>query len=295
MKKLRLKAGQGVRAYLWLAPALTLTIIFKYYSFFKSVFQSFFLVNNKGANVKFVGLRNYMQVLQQPDFQSAVWTTIKLTVISVPVSLAISLALALLAQKRRRLSPVYESMFTLPMAMSVSVVVMIFQFMLNPTLGIINQWMGTQISWFYDTKYLLPALIILQVWLNIGFEFIYYLAALRGIPPEFLECASLDGAHGFQYLRKIVLPLISPTTFFLLCTEFAKSMMIVSPLIILQSTTQNNTVTTSVKTIIYYMYNYAFQRSNYSYAYVASTIGFLLTLAVMMVSFRFEKKGVHYA
>ena len=72
-------------------------------------------------------------------------------------------------------------------------------------------------------------------------------------------------------------------------------MMIVSPLIILQSTTQNNTVTTSVKTIIYYMYNYAFQRSNYSYAYVASTIGFLLTLAVMMISFRFEKKGVHYA
>lgn len=181
------------------------------------------------------------------------------------------------------------------MAMSVSVVVMIFQFMLNPTLGIINQWMGTQISWFYDTKYLLTALIILQVWLNIGFQFIYYLAALRSIPSELLECASLDGAQGFRYLRKIILPLISPTTFFLLCTEFAKSMMIASPLIILQSTTQNNTVTTGVKTIIYYMYNYAFQRSNYSYAYVASTIGFFLTLVVMIISFRFEKKGVHYA
>ena len=290
MKKTRLKARKTIKAYLWLLPTLLLTVVFKYYSFLKSVIQSFFLVNNKGASVKFVGLRNYIQVLQQADFQSAVWTTIKLTAISVPVSMMIALALALLAQKRRRLSPVYESMFTLPMAMSVSVVVMIFQFMLNPT-----QWMGTQISWFYDTKYLLTALIILQVWLNIGFQFIYYLAALRSIPSELLECASLDGAQGFRYLRKIILPLISPTTFFLLCTEFAKSMMIASPLIILQSTTQNNTVTTGVKTIIYYMYNYAFQRSNYSYAYVASTIGFFLTLVVMIISFRFEKKGVHYA
>lgn len=294
MKKMKPRTKQKIKAYFWLAPALILTLIFKYYSFFKSVFQSFFLVNNKGLNAKFVGLRNYIEVLQQADFQSAVLTTIKLTVISVPISLIISLSLALLAQKRRRLSPAYESMFTLPMAMSVSVVVMIFQFMLNPTLGIINQWMGTRISWFYDAKYLLIALIVLQVWMNIGFEFIYYLAALRGIPSELLECASLDGAHGFRYLQKIILPLISPTTFFLLCTEFAKSMMIASPLIIIQSTTQNNTTTSALKTIIYYMYNYAFQRSNYSYAYVASTIGFLLTLAVMILSFHFEKKGVHY-
>lgn len=286
---------RGWKAYFWLAPALILTLVFKYYSFFKSIVQSFFLVNIKGINTKFVGLRNYIQVLGQADFQAAVWTTLKFTFISVPISMIISLSLALLANKKRKLSPVYESMFTLPMAMSVSVVVMIFQFMLNPTLGIINQWMGTQISWFYDAKYLLIAVIILQVWLNIGFEFIYYLSALRAIPNDLLESASLDGAHGFARLRKIILPLVSPTTFFLLCTEIAKSMMIASPFVIIQTATGNSTTTSEIKTIIYYMYNCAFQRTNYGYAYVASTIGFLFTLVIMLISFRFEKKGVYYS
>lgn len=292
---LRLKTRQSMKAYLWIAPAILLTCVFTYYAFFRSVFQSFFLVNAKGQNGSFAGLRNYIRIFSDLEFRAAIVTTLRFAVITVPVSLALALALALLAGKKRKLSPIYESMFTLPMAMSTSVVVMIFQFMLNPSLGVINRWFGLNISWFYDTKYLLPTLIVMQVWMNLGFDFIYYLSAIRSVPADLLESAEMDGASQWMRIRKIVLPMISPTTFFLLCTETAKSMMISAPLIIIQTALGNSTTSSELKTVIYYMYNSAFQRNNYSYAYAAAAVGFILTFLVMPLSFRFEKKGVYYA
>lgn len=295
MRPLKLKTRQSLKAYLWIAPAILLTCIFTYYAFFKSTYLSFFLVNSKGQAGKFVAFRNYIRIFSDPEFQAAVLTTLKFTIVTVPVTMLLAFSLALLAGKKRRLSPVYESMFTLPMAMSTSVVVMIFQFMLNPSLGLINNWLGLNISWFYDVKYLLPTLIVMQVWMNLGFEFIYFLSAIRSVPAEMLESAELDGASRRKQIQKIVIPMISPTTFFLLCTEIAKSMMISGPLIIIQTALGNSTTSSELKTIIYYMYNSAFQRNNYSYAYAAATIGFVLTFIVMAFSFKFEKKGVYYS
>lgn len=278
--------------YLFILPAVTLFSVFSYFPFFRTIWMSFHLVSSSAVTGKFVGLQNYELVLQDPNFTAAIVTTLMYVAIAVPCSIIIAFTLALMANKRRSTSKIYETMYALPMAMSMSVTVLIFQFMLNPGLGIINHWLGVRIDWFVDKQYLLVVMIVICVWLNIGFDFLYLLAAVRNVPRDLIECADLEGANSLQKTIRIIIPIVSPTLFFLLCTEVTKAMMMSAPLIIINAA---YATTSNIKTIMYYMYVQAFQNYNYSFAFSSATIGFLLTFSVILSSFLLEKKGVHYS
>ncbi len=277
--------------YVYLTPALVYFTIFSFYPFLRTVVSSFFVLDANGVAKGFAGLSNYAKVLKDPLFIQSIFNTLLYVVLASPVAIIIALLLALVANKKTRSSSIYETMFSLTMAMSMSVTAMIFKIMYNPNIGIINKLLQTKINWLNDPKYSMLSLSAISVWMNIGFNFLFLLAAIRSVPAELLESSLIDGANSFQRVRKVILPMISPTVFFLICSSLAKNVIMAGlPIILTEGGPQGSTTT-----MIYYMYKNAFNNMNYNYAYASAILTFLLTLVLMLISFSFEKKGVHYS
>ena len=283
-----------IEPWLWLMPALVFFLVFTYYPFIKTVVSSFFVVNKMGVFKQFAGFDNYVRVLKDRSFQTAIQNTFIYVLLASPVSILIALLLALIAAKKRTMSVAYETLFAVTMAMSMSVSAMIFKLAYNPNIGILNYILGVKINWLNDKHYAMVAISIIATWMNVGYNFIFLLAAVRNIPPEILESCELDGARPFHRTVNIILPMISPTTFYLICTSLAKSMMMSGLVLIFTGGASLNT-TANIDTMISYMYKQSVNNLNYNKGYAAAIIAFLMTIVVMLISFRFEKKGVHYS
>lgn len=284
---------KGSEPWIYLLPAILFFALFTYYPFIKTVYSSFFVVNSMGVIRRFTGLTNYIKVLNNPAFITSVGNTLIYVVLAAPLSIIIALVLALIANKQRRMSPLYETMFAVTMAMSMSVSAMIFKLAYNPTIGILNYALGTNINWLNDKKYAMLAVGIISTWMNVGYNFIFLLAAVRQIPAEIMESCALDGANPVERTWRIVLPLISPTTFYLICTSLAKSMMMSGLVLIFTNSAALNT-TANIDTMISYMFKQSVNNLNYNDGYAIAIIAFIITSILMIISFRFEKKGVHY-
>ncbi|MBQ3108929.1 MAG: sugar ABC transporter permease [Clostridia bacterium] len=284
------KARKRLKVVLFLAPMVIFALLFVYYPFVKTIVNSFSTVNEKGQITGFAGFENYEYVFGRSDFKKAIGNTLLLTVINVPLTLLITISLALLANKRRRFSSIYETLFTLPMAISMSAACMIFKAMFSPTLGIINHIFNSSLGWFESRDTALYTCIIITIWMGIGFDFLLFQSALRGIPAHIMEAAKLDGAGFFTRVFKIQLPMISPTIFYVLCTNTVRAMMTSGPMIII---TQGGPAR-STTTLMYMMFASGYGSSNYSLAAVVSLVAFVLTLGFTLLSFVYERKKVHY-
>ena len=274
----------------YLAPACIFLGVFVYYPFAKTVSESFFLLDSMGKVKEFIGFENYVSVLHNSSFVKAIFNSLKFTVFTVPFSVGLAFCLAMIAAKKRKTSPIYETLFSLPMAMSTSVSAMIFELMFSPTLGIINALTGLNIKWLNDKDTALWVLIIIQVWMNLGYNFLFILSAVRGIDADKLEAADVEGANALQKATKVVLPLVSPTVFFLLCNSLAKMIMMSGLSLIL---TQGGPLG-STETMISWMYKQASENSNYNNAYASAVIAFGITMIATIITFIYEKKGVNY-
>lgn len=286
----KVKWGRRFEPVFYLAPAFLVLGIFVYYPFFKTIAESFFLLNSMGEIKEFIGIENYLNVLKDTRFQQAIGNSLKFVVFTVPFSVGLAFILAMIAAKKRPLSPFYETFFSLPMAMSMSVSAMIFELMFSPTLGIVNSLTGLDIRWLSDKRTALWVLIIIQVWMNLGYNFLFLLSAIRGIPSELLESANLEGTNAFQRAVHVVIPLVSPTIFFLLCNSLAKMLMMSGlTLVLTQGGPQGST-----ETMISYMYKQTTENANYNSAYAAAVIAFAITMIATIITFLYEKKGVNY-
>lgn len=286
---------KNVEPYLYLIPAFALLLLFTYYPFVKNTVLSFFTVNKFREIKEFAGLANYVRVLADETFLQAIGNTLVFVITTVPVSIVIGLALALLAKKRRKTSSVYEAMYALSMAISVSVVAMIFQFAFNPSMGIINKVTGWDISWLTDPKTALKAIIFIQIWANVGYNFIFLLSALRGMSEEIMESAKVDGATGLRLLTKIILPMISPTLLFLLMKDIAYAMTTCSfTLILTYPVFHNGGPNGTTEMIMSYVYGKGIAGTNYNAAFAATTVGFVLAAVMMILSLVLEKRKVNY-
>lgn len=276
--------------YLYILPSLIFFSTFTFFPFLKTIYNSFFLLNSQGEIREFVGFANYIKVITDPLFHKAILNTFIFVVISSPGSIIIAFILAIISSKKTKISAVYVTMFALTMAMSVSVTAMIFNIMYSPSIGILNKLLGTDINWLKDTKYAMISLSMIRTWINIGFNYLFLLAAIRNIPKDLLESADIDGATGWKKTRYIVVPLVSHVTIFLVVNSLARSIIMADLPIILTEGGPNGATTT----MIYYMFQKAFSGNNYNSAYPAAIITFFVTLAVILLTFKFEKKGVHY-
>ena len=220
----------------------------------------------------------------------AVKNTLVYVAVTVPVSMVLGYFLALLCRKKRKSSFVYEAMFALPMAVSTSVVAMIFQLAYNPSMGIINKLTGLNVNWLSDQKLALISIMIVQIWANVGYNFIFILSGVRGLSEEVMESAAIDGVSGIQMQTKIILPMLSPTLLFLLVKDVAYAMTTASFTLIMTEGGPNG----ATETMISYIYKKAITGTNYNAAFAATTVCFVLSALMMALSMALEGKKVHY-
>ena len=282
---------EGRRVFFLLLPIMVFAIAFVYFPFIRTIINAFSRVNSKGIIKGFAGLENFIYTYSRKDFLPALKHTLIIAIFNVPITLVITLTLALLSQKRRRLSAVYETMFTLPMSVSMSAACMIFKSMFSPSVGFINYFFSLKLGWFESTETALAACIILTVWMGIGFDYLLLLSALRGIPKSVMEATEVDGISLWRKIFLVEIPLISPTIFYIFCTNLVLCMMTSAPMIIIMGVSPESSAT---NTLMSMMYQSGFSCSDYGLAAVLSLTAFILTLLFTILSFVAEKRRVHY-
>jgi ABC-type sugar transport system permease subunit len=289
------KLFQIIEPYLYLVPAFFFLFLFTYYPFLKNAVLSFFSVNRYREVNGFAAFAHYLRVLGDEKFIQAVGNTLLYGAVTVPISILFGFVLALLARKRTGSSTFYEALYALSMAISASAAAMIFQLALNPSMGIVNKAFGLDVSWLTDPHTALFSLMSIQIWANIGYNFIFLLSALRGMSEEVLEGAKLDGATGFRLLGSVIIPMISPTLLFLLVKDVAYAMTTCSfTLILTYPVFHSGGPQGTTEMIMSYIYGKGIRGTNYNAAFAATMIGFVLSAALMALSLLLEKKKVHY-
>ena len=176
------------------------------------------------------------------------------------------------------------------MAVGMSSMLMILKMMFNPTIGIINRLIGVNIQWFNDPNAAMALLVIAGVFLDIGFDFLLFSAALRNVPNDFKEVALINGANGFQIFRHLELPLIAPTLIFIVVTNIKNAMLISAPVLIL---TEGGPFR-STQTLVYQMYLEGFKSGNYALGSAIAIVVFLLTFAALLILLHLERRRIYY-
>ena len=286
----RLHFQEKIKPYLFLLPILFFAFAFVYYPFTRTLLYSFSRVNFRGEITAFIGLTNFRRLFNDPVFITALINTLHLTFLVVPMIIFISYALALLATKKRKAGMLYETLFLLPMAVSMPAASQIFRMLLEPTMGVLNYRLGLDIGWFSDYRTALYGIVMVCVWIGIPFNFVLFLSSLRGIPSQLFEAADLEGAGIFCRLFRLQLPLTSPTIFYVLCTNTVLAMMTSTPVMIITGGQPGH----STATLIFIMYTFGYQSLNYGLAACISLVSFALTFGLILLAFSFERGKVHY-
>ena len=275
-----------VKPYLFVLPMSVLALLFVYYPFVKTVLYSLSVVNAKGEIVSFAGLENFTYLFGRREFKAALSNTLTLAFINVPVTLVITIALGYLASRPRFLSPVYESMFALPVAVSMSAAALIYKVLLNPTAGLVNYLFRLDFGWYQDRNTAMAGILLLTIWMGIGLNFLLFLSAFRAVPADLADCAYLDGAGEAQVFLHIRLPLIAPTILYVSCTNMIQAMMTSGPILVLTQGGPSRATTT----LIYMMYTSGYSSSNYSLAACVSLVTFGLTLVITLALYTLQER-----
>jgi multiple sugar transport system permease protein len=233
----------------------------------------------------FVGLANYTELLADADFRHALGTSVLFT-LHVPVSMALALALALLLNRPLRGVGIFRTLFFLPSITSFVAIAMVWQWIYNPDFGLAN-WVlrlfGLPTSgWLTDPATALPALMLMAVWIGVGYQMVIYLAGLQGIPQSIHEAALMDGAGPVRRFFRITLPLLKPTTFFVLVTSIIGSFQVFTQVYIM---TEGGPVR-ATDVVVYHIYSAAWDEFRMGAASAMSWVLFALLLAFTVIQFR---------
>ena len=209
-----------VLPYILLSPSIVIVIIFLIVPTVQSIYMSFFRVSPFGDRKFFVGFENFTRLFQSSAYLHSLIITLIFAVLVVLIGLSLGTVIAVLLNQKLRGLFVYRTFFIWTYAISPAIAGTIWALMFNPSSGpivyIIRSITGIGINWMTDRNLALAVVVIAASWKMLGYNIIFYLAGLQAIPEELLESASIDGASGVTKFFKIILPLLSPTTFFLL-------------------------------------------------------------------------------
>lgn len=286
----------ALSAWVFLSPALLLIAVFFFLPVLAALLLSFtdFDIYALGDlnRLRFVGLANYGQLLQSPLFWTALGNTLYFVVVGGPLSVAVSLGAALLVNSRlTRFPGLFRTAFFLPVVTTLVAVAMVWRYLYHPRYGLMNyglSWLGIEpIDWLGDPVWAMPAIILMAVWKNFGFNMIIFIAGLQNIPPQLYEAARIDGANAWRQFRYITLPLLGPTFLFVaLMTMIGYFQMFAEPYVMTQGGPANRTVS-----VVLLMYEEGFRWWNIGYASAAAFVLFALILAVTVLQLKWRRRS----
>lgn len=292
--KVTIRKREALSAWAFMMPSLAGFVIFVFGATIISLLISF-LDWDMLTPAKFVGLGNYLKLLKSDSFYLVLRNTVFFVIGTVPMRVIFSLLLALALVKNITGRTFFRSAIFLPVAASTVAVAMIWRWIFNADFGLLNDFLYRigilhLPQWLINPNWALVALIIFSVWKDVGFSTVLFMAGLEGIPQELYEAGDIDGASSWTKFWKITLPLLSPTTFFVVVVNVISSFQVFDQAYVLTGGGPGNATTT----IVYYIYNYAFQRFKMGYASAAAWILFAIIFVVTIIQFKHQKRWVYY-
>ncbi|GAA4654838.1 sugar ABC transporter permease [Anaerocolumna aminovalerica] len=243
----------------------------------------------------FVGLENFKRLINDSTFRISFINTLKYAVFTVPITVVASLLLAVLLNKKIKGIAVFRTSFFFPYIASLVAVGAVWNMLFQPEYGPINNLLraigiANPPRWVVSTKWAMMAVIIVSIWKFMGYYMIVYLAALQGISPALYEAASIDGANGWRKLRYITIPLLTPTTFFVMMMLTIQCFKVFDLIYVMTGGGPGR----STNVLVNFIYNSAFVKFDFGYASAAAIVLFVIVLVVTLIQFKGEKKFVKY-
>lgn len=290
------KVKEAIWGLSFVAPTIIGLIILNIIPIFQTLKMSFYKTGDFGRGDIFVGLDNYVRLAQDPQVWGAAWNTIKYTLITVPVTVAISLVLASLLNSNIKGKHLYRTIYFLPMIAAPAAVTMVWRWMYNTDFGLINYVLGKfgvdKINWLEDPNLAIFSIAAIGIWSAIGYNMILLLAGLQEIPKDFYESARIDGAGPIKQFFSITIPLLSPTLFFVVVTSVISSMQVFDAIYMIMGV--SSPAYEKTVSLVYLFYNNSFKYGDRGYGSAIIMLLLAMILLITVVQMKVQKKWVHY-
>ena len=286
---------ENIIAYSFIAPNFIGFAVFTLVPLVFALFLSF--LKWDGANpIKWAGLENFSRMAGDERFWLSLRNTVIYTAGVVPLTMACALFLAILLNQKLFARNFFRTVSFFPYVASLVAVAAVWNFLFSPVRGPVNNFLSyiTRLpieqlpKWAADRYWALPTVIFFSVWKNMGYYMIIYLAGLQGINPEFYEAASIEGANKWQKFRRITIPQLAPTTFFILMILIIYSFKVYDIFINIFAGADNQ-LTDTTRVLVYQIYNTAFRSLEFGYASSIAMVLLVLVVCITLVQFRLEK------
>lgn len=291
-----LQRQENLIGYAFILPALIVFLVFVAFPFFASIGLSFTKWNFLGGwkKLKWIGLKNFTDLAKDRSFRYALGNTFVYTITTVPTSILLSLVLAYILNNKVYCRKLLRMAFFIPYISSAVALAAVFKFMFRDD-GVINSVLlslgvKNPPQWFVNLRLNKIPIIVMVIWTAVGYELVIYMSALQSVPTSLYEAADIDRANGVQKFFYITLPMVSPTTFYLVIVRMIAVFKIFSSVNVMTMGSSSYANTSMVMEI----YSNAFGSYKFGYAAAQSMVLFVLILLITLLNFWGQKKWVHY-
>lgn len=279
---------QNIAAWIFILPAILGTLIFivvPVICSFGLSFAKWDLLNP----IQFIGFQNYQELFKSHLFYKILSNTVVFAFSTSILGVIIPLVLASILNSKIRGSEFFKTAYFLPFITPMVVVGIVWAWIFDPNIGLLNQVLHIHINWLYDSKFAMPALIIVSVWKLIGYNMIIFLSSLSSISQSMFEAAKIDGANSFQIFKNVTIPLLSPTIFFVVIITAISSFQVFDLIYLM---TQGGPFD-STNVLVYAIYKNAFEYFNVGKASAIAYVLFVIILVLTLIQWGLRKKIVY--
>ncbi len=283
-----------VAGWLFVLPATVFILSFTDLPLVATLASSLYTAPFAGHPGHYVGLDNYNGLIADPAFRQSLWNNVLYAAVTVPAAVVLAMAMALAVNAAIPGRAWLRLSFFLPTMLPMIAVGTIWLFFYTPQYGLVDRFTSLiglgQINWLGDTSTALPAMMAIAIWKQAGFFMIFYLAALQNIPPPLREAAALEGVSRFYFFRRVTLPLLGPTTLFVMVTAAINAFSVVDHVVEMTQGGPDN----ASSLLLYYVYATGFRYWN-THAAAAATMVLVLILSLLAaLMFGVFGRKVHY-
>jgi multiple sugar transport system permease protein len=288
-----ISAKRNLSAYIFLAPSYLPLIGFLVIPMFAAVLLSFTQWDLL-TPPQWIGFENFTELFKDRSFYRSLGNTLYFIMGYLPIVYALGLAAALALNTKFKGSGWIRAAYFLPVITSWVIVALLWKWILNPQGGLVNSALAvigiTGPGWWTSTTWAMTSLILASAWKDLGYVMLILLAGLQAIPPEYREAAAIDGASNWKILIKIILPLLTPSTFFVIVISLINNFQVFDQFWIMTGGGPEGSTTVILQNIVSNSFNYG----RMGYASAMSMVLFAIILAITLVQFRLQKRWVHY-
>lgn len=289
------KVKDWIAAYIFIAPVTIGLMVFYIWPFIQNFWFSFNDVNKFNVT-HFIGLDNYRQMLSDKEVFQSFGNTLKYVVVTVPVGLFLSLVIAALLNAKIKGKSIYRTLYFLPSVTMAAAVAMVWKWVFNEKMGILNavitSFGGPRISWLTNSKTAIFVIMLVGLWMTVGYNMIILLAGMQGISKTYYEAAAIDGAGSLTQFFKITIPLLTPTIFFVMITSIISAFQVFD--VVYMMVLKSNPAYESTQTVVMLFYRQAFDYGYKGYAAAISILIFAVIMLITLIQFSVQKKWVNY-